>query len=235
MKVWETSGGYRIIRVLAIRSKVFLIVHPKARILVDTGPSWNWGKLKRNLFRLGIERLDFLVLTHTHFDHTGNAQRIKETFNAKVIVHQSEANILETGISIIPKGTNWLTRIVINPLGKKYAPKTNFIGCSPNILVDSIFSFEEYGLNCYILHTPGHSNGSMSLIVDDEIALVGDALFGIFPYSIFPPFADNTKELISSWGKLLKTGCHTFLPAHGSGNNKKLVDSCYLKRKNPHK
>jgi glyoxylase-like metal-dependent hydrolase (beta-lactamase superfamily II) len=172
---------------------------------------------------LNIEHLDFLVLTHTHFDHAGNAKRIKEEFNPKVIVHQSEANILRSGISIIPKGTNWFTQFLVNPLGRKFAPKTNFNGCEPDIVVSSVYCFDNFGLNLYLLHTPGHSDGSISLIVDNEIALVGDTMFGILPASIFPPFADNIHELIFSWGKLLETNCHTFLPSHGSANSRLLA------------
>jgi len=64
----------------------------------------------------------------------------------------------------------------------------------------------------------------MSLIVDDEIAIVGDAMFGIFPNSIFPPFADNVPVMIKSWRKLLDTKCMLFLPAHGTKNSRRLVD-----------
>jgi hydroxyacylglutathione hydrolase len=229
MKTWETHSGLKIYQLFAGRSNVFLVTNGKMNIVVDTSPARKWSKLKSRFSKLGIRNIDFLVLTHTHFDHAGNAMRIKNTFNAKIIVHQTEANILETGISIIPKGTNWLTRLVVNPLGKRYAPKTNFIGCSPDILVDSTFSFEEFGLNCYILHTPGHTIGSMSLLVDNEIALVGDAMFGIFPNSIFPPFADDVSEMVKSWNKLLGTNCKLFLPAHGTANKRKLVEKGFQK------
>ena len=61
----------------------------------------------------------------------------------------------------------------------------------------------------------------MSLIIDDEIAIVGDAMFGVLKKSIYPPYADNSKELINSWEKLLSTNCKLFLPAHGSANSRK--------------
>jgi hypothetical protein len=40
---------------------------------------------------------------------------------------------------------------------------------------------------------------------------VGDAMFGVFNWSVFPPFADDVPTMIKSWRKLLKTGCHSFL------------------------
>ena len=223
MKIWETLGGCRIVRVLAGRSNVYLVDHPKMKILVDTSPTRKWRKLKSRLHRLGIEKFDFLVLTHTHFDHVGNAQKIKEQFNAKVIVHRSETHLLSEAISKIPAGTNHVTRFLVNRLGKRASSIARFDSCQPDILVDLVFRFNEYGLNAYLLHTPGHTAGSISLIVDDEIAIVGDAMFGIFPHSIFPPFADDIKELKISWDKLLNTKCKLFLPAHGTGNSRKLV------------
>ena len=85
-------------------------------------------------------------------------------------------------------------------------------------------------VKAYLLHTPGHTSGSISLIIDDEIALVGDALFHILPWSVFPPFGNDIDQLIESWKKLLGTGCRLFLPAHGSEIKKELLERCYTKR-----
>ena len=96
--------------------------------------------------------------------------------------------------------------------------------------VDQYLNLQDFGFNGYILHTPGHSPGSQSIIVDNEIALVGDAMFGVFPGSIFPPFADNEEELITSWGKLIQTGCRLFLPSHGTADKSDLLKIEYQKR-----
>jgi hydroxyacylglutathione hydrolase len=66
--------------------------------------------------------------------------------------------------------------------------------------------------------------------VDDEIALVGDSMFGIFPGSIFPPLADDTDTMINSWGKLIRTNCRLFIPSHGTANNIDLVKREYNRR-----
>jgi Zn-dependent hydrolases, including glyoxylases len=83
--------------------------------------------------------------------------------------------------------------------------------------------------NIRVISTPGHSIGSISVIVDNEVAIVGDALFGIFSNSVFPPFADDVKTLIDSWGKLLKTNCTLFLPAHGRPITRELLEREYNK------
>ena len=96
--------------------------------------------------------------------------------------------------------------------------------------MDEKFDLEDYGFYAYILHTPGHSPGSLSVIIDEEVAFVGDTMFGIFKGSVFPPFAEDVNRMINSWGKLLKTGCSVFIPSHGSANNRSLVQKEYDKR-----
>lgn len=64
-------------------------------------------------------------------------------------------------------------------------------------------------------------------------------VFGVFPGSIFPPFADNEGLMVESWKKLLDTGCKIFLPAHGSERSRELVQKQYdklgpLYRTSPH-
>lgn len=230
MKTWETKNGYKITRVLAGRSNVFLVSRGDKNILVDTSPASRWKKLDRQLKRVGIERLDALVLTHTHYDHAGNAARLQDKYKAKVIVHRSEGSFLARGEAIIPKGTNFLSRLLIDRLGKTLAPRLKCPPCRPDIMVDDALSLADFGFNARIVHTPGHSPGSQSVIVDDEVALVGDAMFGIFPGSVFPPFAGDARQMVESWGKLLATGCRLFLPSHGTADNRELLQKDYDKR-----
>lgn len=232
MKSWETKGNTRITRVLAGRSNVFLVSRGTKNILVDTSPAGCWKKLDRNLQKLGVERLDALVLTHTHYDHAGNAARLQDKYKAKVIVHRSEGPLLARGEAIIPKGTNLLGRLLIDRLGKKLAPRLKCPPCRPDIPVDDALSLADLGFNARIVHTPGHSPGSQSVIVDEEIALVGDAMFGVFPWSVFPPFAADAGLMVDSWGKLLATNCRLFLPAHGTANPRRLVQKNHSGRRN---
>jgi glyoxylase-like metal-dependent hydrolase (beta-lactamase superfamily II) len=230
VKTWETKNGYKITRVLTGRSNVFLISKGDKNILVDTSPASCWKKLDRRLQRLGVDRLEALILTHTHYDHAGNAARLQEKYKAMVIVHRFEGSFLERGEAIIPKGTSFLGRLVIERLGKHLAPRLKCPPCRPDILVDDVLSLADFGFNACIVHTPGHSPGSQSVIVDDEIALVGDAMFGIFPGSAFPPFASDARQMVESWGKLLATNCRLFLPAHGTANSRQLVVKDYHTR-----
>lgn len=230
MKTWVTKNGYRITRVLSGRSNVFLVSYNNLNILVDTSTSRYRKKIKERLHTLGLHHIDYLVLTHSHFDHAGNAREIKENFSAKVFIHNSEAAYLENGDNIIPNGTNFFTRPLLKAFAPKIFPKLKFEPCKCDLTVGEVFLFFDLGLNARIIHTPGHTPGSMSMVVDDEIALVGDTMFGVFKNSIMTPVAKDVITMIDSWGLLLNTGCRLFLPGHGTENSRALVEKCFNKQ-----
>ncbi|MCL1789783.1 MAG: MBL fold metallo-hydrolase [Peptococcaceae bacterium] len=80
-----------------------------------------------------------------------------------------------------------------------------------------------------VLHTPGHTVGSVCFIVDDEAALVGDTMINPFRIELRPPFMDFPDRLIVSWKVLLDTHCRYFLPAHGTVVGRGLLEDNYTK------
>jgi len=231
MKTWQTKSGHRIVRVLTGRSNVFLLTNGKKNILIDTSPEFMRKLLQKRLNKLNINHIDYLILTHSHFDHANNAAWIKEKFNALVIIHREEASFLTSGEMTIPGGTNFITRMMVHLLAKSLSDAFKCSPCEYDLLVDDQFDLSNIGFNAFILHTPGHSPGSVSVVVDNELAVVGDCMFGVFPGTVFPPFADDAGQVVQSWGRLLETGCRVFLPSHGSGNNRLLVQRDFDKRK----
>jgi hydroxyacylglutathione hydrolase len=69
---------------------------------------------------------------------------------------------------------------------KQFLSKFRYATCQYDYLVDSTFNLRKIGFNAYVMHTPGHTNGSMSIIIDDIVAIVGDTMFGVFKWSVFP-------------------------------------------------
>lgn len=231
MKTWTTKSGYKLTRILGGRSNVFLLTSGSTNILIDTSVSLMWGMLQKRLRSLEVNTIDYLIITHAHFDHAANASLIKAKFNPTVIVQKVEAEYLATGDNIIPNGSNPVTRFLMNQIGKRIFKRFRYNPCEYNNVVNDYLDLNQFGFNACLIHTPGHTPGSMSLIIDDEIALVGDTMFGVFPRSIFPPFVLDPEEMIRSWGKLLETPCSLFLPSHGGGNRRNLVEREYNRRK----
>lgn len=230
MKTLVTKSGIRVIRILAGRSNVFLVVSGKTNIIIDTGISHSWKKLQRNLLRMNITDVSYLVLTHTHFDHTQNAARLKEKYGLKVMVHETEAGYLASGNDNVPGGTTMISGFLVKKFARIFSKTFRYNTCEPDIIIDHFYDLTPAGIKGYVLHTPGHTDGSVSIIIDDEIAVVGDTMFGVFPGSVFPPFADDVPAMIRSWGELLKTNCRLFLPSHGSADSRELVVRDYNRR-----
>jgi hydroxyacylglutathione hydrolase len=235
---WETKSEVIIYLLLSGRSNVFLVCSQDASILVDT--SWQFARSK---LQASLDGFDFhtyrsltaLFLTHAHFDHAGNAAWVHERYRPKLIVQENEVPFLCNGDNALPAGTNFLARLILPRFGGLGKLLVRYPPAYPDIAFDNRMDLSNLGFDAYLLHTPGHSAGSSSLILGGEIALVGDAMFGVFPHSAFPPFAEDPQLLVRSWKKLLETGCQLFIPAHGKGISRDVLEEDYLKTKNSKK
>ncbi len=223
-----------IYQVLGGRSNVFLLSRDDRCILVDTSSKHNWKNLEKKLNALPIfkGKLSALILTHVHYDHVENSARIREKYGVKIIVNEIESGLLESGRNAYLEGAVPVTKFIFHLLhGEKLWGKLKYEPCKFDIVVQNQYDLSGFGCNAYILHTPGHTDGSMSVVVDDEIAIVGDALFGVFRNSVFSPWAANADLMIKSWKILLDTGCKLFLPSHGRPRDRQTLAKQYEKYK----
>ena len=224
MTAWETRNRQLVRHLLGGRSNVFLLTNGSGRILVDTGRRNRWPDLQNRLARAGVDRLDALVLTHAHFDHAENAGRVRARYGAKVVIHETEAGFLERGDAPLPAGTVLPTRVLMGGLRRLVQPRFRYDGCPADVVVRDRLDLAPWGFGGYLLHTPGHCRGAMSVVLESEIALVGDAMVNAGPWSVFPPFADDVAQLLESWKRLLETGCRIFLPGHGAVIERALLE-----------
>ncbi|MCX6282838.1 MAG: MBL fold metallo-hydrolase [Bacteroidetes bacterium] len=214
MRYWQTRNGTLVERILWGWSNVYLVSFDGHDIMVDTGPAAFSGLLLKRLKETGLKQLDALVLTHTHFDHTGSVAVLKEKYNMPVIVHNTEAHYLETGLSPLPHGNIPLTRFLYKLGAPRVEHKFKVMGVAGDVLADDVLDLTGFGINARLIHTPGHSMGSCSMLIDDQLAISGDTCVSPFPGRAFPPWADDAASLLKSWERLLDTGCELFLPMH---------------------
>ncbi|HEY3390533.1 MAG TPA: MBL fold metallo-hydrolase [Prolixibacteraceae bacterium] len=225
MRKWKTKNGCEIFQVLNRRSNSYLICTENGNILVDTGRESAYIQLQKNMDSINFnqENINLLILTHTHYDHCQNAAVIKEKANCKILMSEYEACYPKFGYTPLPGGTFAITRFISNlgnRIGQRRFGYNPFI---PEMLVTDKLDLVTCKIS--IISTNGHSSGSISVIIDNEIAVVGDAMIGVFSKSIFPPFADDINKMIISWGKLLETTCQVFLPGHGKEIKRELLQS----------
>ena len=85
-----------------------------------------------------------------------------------------------------------------------------------DILLEDGDSLEAYGINAYMLHTPGHTPGSSSLIVNDELAFVGDLLASNGEVHAQRSFASDWLEVACSLFRLREANPDVIYGGHGS-------------------
>jgi glyoxylase-like metal-dependent hydrolase (beta-lactamase superfamily II) len=86
------------------------------------------------------------------------------------------------------------------------------------VLGDDGLSLAEYGVPGRIIYTPGHSMGSVSVLLETGDAFVGDLAMNALPLRLspgLPIFAENMQKVKESWKLLLDQGAKIVYPAHG--------------------
>jgi glyoxylase-like metal-dependent hydrolase (beta-lactamase superfamily II) len=224
----DTNRGTAIFRLTLARCNIFVVSRQGRVILVDTGMNVDRGRVETALARKGIVP-EAVVLTHTHFDHAGNAAWLAREYGAEIIVNIKESESLARGDTPIPSGTMSFTRGLVS-IGRRITPVFKYEPCRADHVFDETFDLGRYGIDGFVMHTPGHCAGQSAVIIDGEVAIVGDSLINVATVKIFPPFADDVRELLRSWEKLLATGCHTYLPGHGGLISREQFEAEYVRR-----
>jgi len=210
-------ADYKLHRIGLGNVSCYLIYRPGESILVDCGNPGSEVQILDALKHLGLEpgSIRLLVLTHSHFDHAGSAARLKELTGCRLMVHGSEADRLRRGYSPIPDGTRWKARLIV-ALGRIVARKLmNFPGAEPDLLAEDQVDLTGFGFPGSVIHTPGHTHGSMVVLMEDGQLITGDTMFGLKSKQHFPPFAEDLPALVRSWGKIRTLQAETCYPAHG--------------------
>jgi glyoxylase-like metal-dependent hydrolase (beta-lactamase superfamily II) len=189
-------------------------------IMVDTGPSKSERAIEKWLRTIPIrpQEIQLIVLTHGHADHVGSASRVKKITGAKIAIHEYDKDLFENGLVVWPSAvTTWghMARIVLKPL----RPLFRFPGVKVDVVLGNEgLSLAEYGIPGSVIHTPGHTLGSVSVLIETSDAFVGCMTHNNFPFRLspgLPIFAEDLPKLRDSWRSLLEQGAETIYPAHG--------------------
>jgi glyoxylase-like metal-dependent hydrolase (beta-lactamase superfamily II) len=179
------------------RSTNFWVVSAgTSRLLVDLGWPGTMGTMRASLDRMGVPlgEIRYGLATHYHIDHAGLAQDLKQA-GVPLLV-------LETQLEAIPRLKAWI----------KPADQYLDITLHDNVTISFDASrtvLERIGIAGEIVPTPGHSDDSVSLLLDDGSSFTGDltlpALAG----------ADEAGVVAASWRRLRERGATRVYPGHG--------------------
>lgn len=112
---------------------------------------------------IGDVKVDYVFLTHTHFDHVLGLESVVKATKAQVVVHEGESEMVRKG-KFNPPQSKYLT-------GKKKAPMIKEV-----VKVKGGEEFTVGELKIKVLATPGHTPGGMSIKVG-KVLFTGDTIF----------------------------------------------------------
>jgi glyoxylase-like metal-dependent hydrolase (beta-lactamase superfamily II) len=168
----------------------------RSRLLVDLGYPGTMGTMRARLNQMDIplKEIQYALATHYHIDHAGLAQELKLAG-----VHLL---VLDVQVAAIP-------------LMKRFTkPQDHYeeITLDGNVVISSTESrvlLENIGIPGEILHTPGHSDDSVSLLLDDGSVFTGDLTL----YEL--AWGESAQVLKASWQLLKEKEAKQVYPAHG--------------------
>lgn len=166
-------------------------------LLVDCGWPGTLPKLKAELRRKGVafEEVKYLFVTHFHPDHAGLTQELKDAGVKHLL--------FDLQVDFIPHLTDFFN-------GKDYPyVQIRADGQSALKLEDSRTTLSRIGIEGEVIHTPGHSDDSISLILDNGFAFTGD---------LPPRFMISEEDAVTqaSWDKIYEHIISRIFPSHGS-------------------
>lgn len=142
-----------------VKTNTYFIENEKSVILVD--PASDYDLIKKKLNQIN-KPLKAILLTHAHFDHIGALDDVVAKYQVPVYMHRLEFDFLT---DTYKNGSEKFKQYGLEPITSNV---------SPNQLDEGSVEIEGFQFN--VLHTPGHSPGSLSFVFD-EFAVVGDTLF----------------------------------------------------------
>ena len=180
------------------RSTNFWVVSAgRNRLLVDLGWPGKAAALFANLERMGVPlaEIRYGLATHYHIDHAGAAQDLKRRGVPLLVMREQEQ--------------------AIPPMKQLTKPADNYteITTHDNVVISCAESrsfLARVGIDGEIIHTPGQSDDSVTLVLDIGCAFTGDLTMEAMAS------VEDAAVIAASWKLLRDRGVTTVYPGHGA-------------------
>jgi hydroxyacylglutathione hydrolase len=180
----------RMFTVGPVQENCFIVRRKDATNALIVDPGDEADKLLAALENLGIETVEAILITHTHFDHVGAVAPVARATQAPVYVPELEKEVLANIMDYVP----WPG---FGPFESYQADHT----------VAGGETLELAGLTLDVVFTPGHSPGHVTYAIADEDAVFsGDVLFQgsvgrvDLPGGDWPTLLGSIEKLTSTYG-----------------------------------
>ncbi len=160
---------------------VFLIDCDGELVMIDSGAGRSVSRIEQAIRNLNYDPADIaaIILTHCHIDHIGGAPHFVGNFGCSLVAHELDAEAIEKGDPL---------QTAANLYGSVFPPTPVDVKLEGD---EEILSFGRQELRC--IHTPGHTPGSISVLVDREGTRV------LFGQDIHGPFMRAFRSDIEAW------------------------------------
>jgi glyoxylase-like metal-dependent hydrolase (beta-lactamase superfamily II) len=205
----------------------YLIEEGGRLTLLDAGLPGYWGLLLQEIGAMGrrLEDIDAVLVTHSHPDHFGTAERVRSASGAKVYAHPLEIPVL-TG-KVEGKVPNFFGQ-GFKPFLFRYVIHALSNGVTKRVPIAAVNEFADGEIvqvpgSPRVVHAPGHTAGACALhLKDRDILFSGDTLVTIElltgqPRPTLPAdfVNENSSAAFESLARLEKLEASTVLPGHG--------------------
>jgi glyoxylase-like metal-dependent hydrolase (beta-lactamase superfamily II) len=165
---------------------VYLVDCKNELVLIDTGVSADISKICKNIKRVGLNPKDIstLFITHSHIDHIGGAASFRKKYGCKTVAHELDSDALER---LDPEltGAVWYNQ--------------ELIPCKVDVKLSGSEGDLSVGNKTFRwFHTPGHTPGSISILLNTSDGNV------LFAQDVHGPFMPQFRSNISDWAKSMK-------------------------------
>ena len=164
---------YKITQIKGGTDNCYLITKGNEAMLFDTSSGPN---LQMVMDACSGYEMKLLVLSHPHFDHAENADAIAKKFNIPVAYHEADDEIFDN-YDAQPLKSYGIVGFVVLRMSLKVLRETKVVRPEEHFFVKEGDTFAEYGFpDVKVVELPGHTKGSIGLIVGGDELVAGDAL-----------------------------------------------------------
>lgn len=206
---------------IALKFSQVHLIKSSPPVLVDAGGKHDLPALLKALADEGVAPADLaaVIVTHGHSDHAGSAAALKASGGGKplLVLGRGDVPMAAAGHNDPLQPTNFTARLL-----KQFAIDPAYPPFTPDLVVDDALDLRRFNIAGQVLHRPGHTAGSLVLLLDDGRAFVGDMVLGgwwggaLWPHRAGEHYfhadqARNRANLVA----LLRGPTHTFHLGHG--------------------